>query len=76
MREVRGRTRPCKPIPPTYPNIVSLEKWDTKYTEYVMTQEQLQEVIAKYGPPSAPLSSRKLVISAQRPGKKVKHAGI
>lgn len=72
MNEVRGRNRPCKPILPTYPNMIHTEKWDTKENNYTLSPEQLAEVFAKYGAPTAKLSSRRAPMSSQRPGKKVK----
>lgn len=57
MSEVRGRTRACKPIPPTYPNIVTAP-WDSKEHNYTLTPEQLQEVFAKYGAPTMKLKDR------------------
>ncbi|OMF93728.1 hypothetical protein BK146_17900 [Paenibacillus sp. FSL R7-0333] len=49
------RHRSITPINPTYPNLVDTSRWDTRDTTYVLSEEQLAEVIAKYGPPKMPL---------------------
>lgn len=57
-KEVRGRNRPCTPILPTYPNMVTAP-WEKHENSYKLTPEQLEEVIQKYGAPTMKLSERK-----------------
>lgn len=72
-RELRGRSRHTKPIPPTYANIKETGKWDTKDITYTLTPEQLQEVYNQYGPPIARLGTRQRDMGKHRQsGKKVK----
>lgn len=65
------RTKRISPMP-----IVSsfaapnMEKTYVEPTSYIMTPEQLAEVIAKYGAPTMLLSSRRTPMQHQRPGKK------
>ena len=70
---IKGRSRATKPIPPTYPNVVYKDKWDTKDVTYVLTEEQLKEVREKYGEPLRPLGNNNHDISKHRQsGKKAK----
>lgn len=72
-RELRGRNRPMKPIPPTYANTIETGKWDTKDVTYTLTPEQLQEVYNQYGAPIAPLGTRQRDMGKHRQsGKKAK----
>lgn len=71
-RELRGRNRPYKPIPPTYANTVETGKWDTKDITYTLTPEQLQDVYKQYGSPLMPLGTKaKDMARHRKSGKKV-----